>query len=103
MGALTTANNAVAATQATVPVPAASNNHQPSVIIVEVIGYGGGDASSPPQEQKRPANNGKQGYNYDPNTPVQIVGHGSLSEAQMRLLTAEERAHKMQASNPDGM
>ena len=105
VGALTTANNAAGATQASMPTPTGpSNNNQPSIIIVEVIGYGDGSGdNSSPHEPQRPVHDGKQGYNYDPNAPVQILGHGSLSEMQMRSLTAKEREHKAQAPKPDGM
>jgi hypothetical protein len=94
VGALTTANNAAGATQASMPTPTGpSNNNQPSIIIVEVIGYGDGSGdNSSPHEPQRPVHDGKQGYNYDPNAPVQILGHGSLSEMQMRSLTAGKRA-----------
>jgi hypothetical protein len=104
-GTLTTASNVAGAAQAAIPVPTNANNTQASVIIVEVIGYGGGsgDSGSAPQEQERPRNDGKHGYNYDPNAPVQILGHGSLSETQMQILTAEEREHKAQAPKADGM
>ena len=105
VGALTTANNAAGATQASMPTPTGpSNNNQPSIIIVEVMGYGDGSGdNSSPHEPQRPVHDGKQGYNYDPNAPVQILGHGSLSEMQMRSLTAKEREHKAQAPKPDGM
>ena len=71
VGALTTANNAAGATQASMPTPTGpSNNNQPSIIIVEVIGYGDGSGdNSSPHEPQRPVHDGKQGYNYDPNAP----------------------------------
>jgi hypothetical protein len=102
VGALTTANNTAGAVQTAIPAPSTGNKDQPSIIIVEFVGFGGDD-SSPSPEHVRPKNDGQQGYNYDPNAPVQILGHGSLSETQMQSLTAEEREHKAQSLKPDQM
>ncbi|OLI79672.1 filamentous haemagglutinin family protein, partial [Xanthomonas oryzae] len=86
VGALTAANNtAGAAQQPTAAAPAASTG-QPSVIIVEVLGYGGGDGSD---DQKRRGND-KQSQ-YDPNSAFQLIGDGQLSAEQMKKLTPEER------------
>jgi hypothetical protein len=45
IGALTT-NNATAATQQT-GLPKQANNNQPSIIMVEILGYGGGSQDAP--------------------------------------------------------
>ncbi|MDI4236717.1 filamentous hemagglutinin family protein [Bradyrhizobium sp. Arg237L] len=96
IGALTSANNTAGASQQTVA-PKQSGNEQPSIIIVEFVGFGGGDSEPGSDNGKRRPNEGQQGFNdrhepdYNDRSAVQIAGYGALSEAEAQLLTAEER------------
>jgi hypothetical protein len=97
VGALTAASNSAGAA-ATAADDAARRSRQsdgnrdlPSIITVEVIGYGGGDGRSrgdDPEERRRRA---RERQSYNPNSSLQVIGLGTLSEEQQQNLTEEER------------
>jgi len=70
-----------------------SATDQPSVIIVEVVGYGGGSGDATPNqdnsEEERRQRNGWQSYNYDQTSPFQVLGAGELSSYQREALIQE--------------
>jgi hypothetical protein len=78
-------SNAAAASQQTAA-PAQSTNAQPSVIIVEVLGYGGGDSDK--LEKKREPEE-KQTYNAS--APVRVVGYGPIRPSDIGDLTEDEK------------
>lgn len=91
ISAALSSSNANAATQQTAT-PTQSNNAQPSVIIVEVLGYGGGSSGEPAgEEDKRSERRAATEQQQDPASPVQVIGAGDLSAAQRQKLTATER------------
>ncbi|MDQ8731862.1 filamentous haemagglutinin family protein [Bradyrhizobium sp. LHD-71] len=90
---LTEASNVAgaAAQQATTPA-ASSGAAQASIIIVEVLGFGGGDGTTPDEQLESRRERRSSLDVYDPNSAVNMLGNGKLSDEQKKRLTDEERS-----------
>jgi Filamentous haemagglutinin family outer membrane protein len=88
VGGLTqSSNTAGAAVKDAAAAPAQSGaGDQPSIIIVEVIGYGGGDG----EEEEKKRTRGER-HSYDMDSPFQVIGAGSLNVAAGQYLTETEK------------
>jgi Filamentous haemagglutinin family outer membrane protein len=99
IGALTAGNDAAGAAAKTAALPQQSNaGEQPSIIMVEFLGFGGGDDdASPagrPQQDKRKQDDERHSQNdsnYDPYSPVHLLGDGALTDRQKKKLSQDER------------
>jgi filamentous hemagglutinin-like outer membrane protein len=92
IAALTSASNTAGAAAKTSESPSdpAKSSDQPSVIIVEFLGFGGGDGEVPAEgEQARQRRDSSQIQ--DPHSRVQILGAGELTGTQRRDLVDEKR------------
>jgi hypothetical protein len=89
IGGLTEASNTAGAAAQQAAGPKQSNNAQPSIIIVEVLGFGGGEGASPSGGDDKRKGSGQQTYNT--NSPFQVVGAGSLNQTANRYLTESEK------------
>jgi filamentous hemagglutinin-like outer membrane protein len=86
------ATNATAATQQTTLPTQTGNNDRPSVIIVEFLGYGGGGDQFSPEENDRRRRPVNEQHSYDPDSRLQVVGLGALSDDEKReLIESQQR------------
>jgi hypothetical protein len=91
IGGLTEASNTSGAAQQSGP-PQTAPNEQPSIIIVEVLGFGGGDGSSSPESEEEERRRKAQGQRtYNTNGAVQVLGHGALTDQEQQLLSEDEK------------
>ncbi len=84
-------NNAAGAVQKTSLPAQSGNNDQPSIIIVEFLGFGGGDGSTEPAPQTDKRRRSDNSPAYDPGSAFQLLGNGSLTQQQQNNLTDEEK------------
>ncbi|MGO4685639.1 filamentous haemagglutinin family protein [Hyphomicrobium sp. 2TAF46] len=90
IGGLTEASNASGAAAKQAANPAQSGaSEQPSVIIVEVIGFGGGNDGADDEERKRRERQSSN-TNYESNGMVRVLGNGNFTAEDTTQLTAEE-------------
>jgi filamentous hemagglutinin family protein len=90
IGGLTEASNAAGAAQQGGP-PQTAPNEQPSIIIVEVLGFGGGNGDGSPESEEELRRRTKGQQTYDPNGMFRVLGNGEFTGEQTRDLTEEER------------
>jgi hypothetical protein len=89
-GALTAANNTAGASAKQAEIPTdKSVREQPSIIIVEVLGYGGGDGSTQPNQEDNQRSRGRNQRSYNQDSAVQYVGAGSLTDEQRQRLMVD--------------
>ncbi len=91
-------NTASASTKETAPAGNQAPTEQPSIIIVEVVGYGGGDGPENPKADKKQKAKDKQSFNdgrggpeYNKRSAVLVAGYGALTDAEASVLTEDER------------
>jgi hypothetical protein len=92
IAALTSASNAAGAAAKTSEAPSdtTKSSDQPSIIIVEFLGFGGGDSDLPAEsDQARQRRDSSQIQ--DPHSRVQVLGAGEMTETQRRDLVDEKR------------
>jgi hypothetical protein len=93
IGGLTESSNVAgaAAQQAAAP-QQGSGNAQPSIIIVEVLGFGGGSGEEPNEGEEERRRKSQDQRTYNTNSPYQVLGVGTLTDDQVSRLAAERRA-----------
>ena len=89
-GALT-ANSAAGSAQQTASPTQNTAAAQPSIIIVEVLGFGGSDGAGPDNDRSR-SQSGPAQRSYNPDGAVQVLGHGELTDEEKRSLTEAEKS-----------
>ncbi|MFH0297953.1 filamentous hemagglutinin family protein [Bradyrhizobium sp. 31Argb] len=96
ISAALSASNATAATQQTALPAPVSGNSQPSVIIVEFLGFGGGAASPDTIEEDERSRRRDDRHSQNPTSPVQVIGAGTLEQNAISQLTPDERKRLVQ-------
>jgi filamentous hemagglutinin family protein len=95
IGGLTEAGNVAGAASKAAANPAQSGaSEQPSIIIVEVLGFGGGGSGDEPEDQKerrRRSAAASQPGSQNPDSAYQVLGAGEMTTDQARQLIAERR------------
>ncbi len=96
IGGLSSANNAAGAAAAAAAAAAAhpAPSDQPSIFLVEVLGYGGGSGTNAPgqkpRERKKPATQ----TSYDYGSPFQVLGLGPMSATQIQQVADAMRQER---------
>uniref|UniRef100_Q07HW0 Filamentous haemagglutinin family outer membrane protein n=1 Tax=Rhodopseudomonas palustris (strain BisA53) TaxID=316055 RepID=Q07HW0_RHOP5 len=93
IGGLTEASNAAGSAARQVGEPTHNTaGQQPSVIIVEILGYGGASEEGRPDDgQRRSQGRQSSNINYESSAMVRVLGNGNFTAEDMTQLTANER------------
>lgn len=86
--------DAGAAAQAAANPARSEASEQPSIIIVEVVGFSGGSDEQVPENDRRKKDEhaSLDTQNYDVRSKFQVIGNGELTEEEKSKLTEEERS-----------
>lgn len=90
IGGLTEASNASGAAAQQATQPRSGPAEQPSVIIVEILGFGGGQGGTDGEEEEQRRRR-KQSQMQDPTGRVQVLAAGEISDTRRRQLVEEKR------------
>ncbi|WP_165420984.1 filamentous haemagglutinin family protein [Bradyrhizobium sp. Leo170] len=85
------ANSTAGAAQKTTAPTQSTNSDQPSIIMVEFLGFGGGNGDQDETSRKDRRSDASGGLRYDQNSSVQFVGLGNLTSEEKVQLTERER------------
>lgn len=89
--ALTDTSNSSAAALKQAEPKQDTGSDQPSVILVEFLGFGGGSSEDPAERDKAKDRDKQSSIQYDPDNVVRILGNGRFTAADVQQLTDGER------------
>lgn len=96
IGGLSSANNAAGAAAAAAAAAAAhpAPSDQPSIFLVEVLGYGGGGGTNAPEQKPSEHKKSATQASYDYGSPFQVLGLGPMSTTQIRQVADAMRPER---------